>query len=132
VGPLLETIGIIATVTWTLTVRARARVEHERFDELGPALKELERRADELAGGAPKQPVDVRVKRYDPVQQVFARLELSGPQRLLPSVRAGLDVRGDGSMEAFTGRIRRTLVKQVKGETPYGALRRVITDGAEK
>lgn len=111
---------------WTLTVRARARVEHLRFDQPEPALKELERRADELTGAAPKQPLDVRYKRYDPVQQVFARLELAGPQRLLPKVRAGLDVRGDGSIEAFTGRLRRTLIGQAKGETAYAALRRAV------
>jgi hypothetical protein len=109
-----------------LTIRARARVEHLRFDQLEPALSELERRADEFAGAAPKQPVDVRYRRYDPVQQVFARLELAGPQRLLPRVRAGLDVRGDGSMEAFTGRIRRALIEQPGDETPPAALRRLI------
>jgi hypothetical protein len=115
-------------VPWTVTVRARARVEHQRFDELKPALKELERRADGLAAAAPKQPTNLRVKRYEPVQQVFGRVELSGPQRLLPTVRAGLDVRGDGSIEAFTGRIRRTLVEQSKGESPYAALRRAVAE----
>jgi hypothetical protein len=103
-------------------------VEHVRFDDLDGALNELERRAEELASKAPKQPADLRFKRYDPVQQVFARLELSGPQRLLPAVRAGLDVRGDGSMEAFTGKVRRTLVEQARGESAYAALRRAVAE----
>jgi hypothetical protein len=59
----------------------------------------------------------------DPVQQVIARLELSGPRRL----RAGIDVRGDGSTEGYTGRLRRRLVEQRKGESPYDALRRAIS-----
>lgn len=50
-----------------------------------------------------------------------ARAELRGPGRL----RAGIDVRGDGAAEAWTGRWRRRLVAQQPGEDAYAALRRV-------
>jgi hypothetical protein len=117
-------------VPWKLTVRAGPRVEHSRYDELDLALDALERRAGEIVGSAPHGAVDAKFKRFEPIQQVAARIELSGPERLLPSVRAGVDVRGDGSTEAYTGRITREVVQQRKGESPYRALRRALDGGS--
>lgn len=112
---------------WTVTVRASARVERLRFDEVERALAELESRGKELSAEASKQPLKTRLKRYEPVQQVYGRLEVSGPERLVPSVRAGVDVRGDGSVEAYLGRVRRTVIEQQKGESPFDALRRAVS-----
>jgi hypothetical protein len=111
------------TDSYTLTVRSDAKVSKERHPDLEAALGELERLALELAHGAGARPAGgTLIRRMEPVQQVVARIELSGPGRL----RGGIDVRGDGSCEAFTGRLRRTLVEQRGRESASEALRRAL------
>jgi hypothetical protein len=115
--------GSLRTVPYTLTVRSRAKVRKERYASLEEVLAAVERIGGELSEGADARPAGgTLIRRIEPVQQVVARLELSGPGRL----RAGVDVRGDGSSEAFTGRLRRTLVEQRRGESAYDALRRTL------
>jgi hypothetical protein len=109
---------------WTLTARVRGRVERERYDDLEPALEALERRGHELQGRADADSVGGSLmRRFEPHNQVTARLELRGPR-----VAAGVDVRGDGSAVAFTGRVRRSEIERRSDETAYDALRRVLAD----
>lgn len=111
-------------MAYKLTVRAGPKVERERFDDLWSALQTLERRGAELQEGAGARTIDLKLaRRFEPVQQVVARLELAGPGRL----RAGIDVRGDGSAEAWSGRLRRSLIAQEPRESPYEALSRTLT-----
>jgi hypothetical protein len=119
-------------VPWKLTVRAGPRVQRSRFEQLSDALDAAESRARELAGHAPRKAVDIRSRRFDPIQQVAARIEVSGPQRVLASVSGGLDVRGDGSTEAYVGRVQREVVQQRKGETAFTALRRAVSNANEE
>jgi hypothetical protein len=114
-------------VPWKLTIRCGSRVQRSRYPDLDRALDALESHVSELAKSAPRQAVDLKLKRFEPIQQVVARLELAGPERLLPTVRAGIDVRGDGSTEAYLGRVKRKVVEQRRGETPCSALRRALT-----
>jgi len=83
----------------------------------------VESSARDLSDSADAKPVETLIFRnFDPVQQVVARVELSGPRRL----RAGIDVRGDGSVESYTGRLRRQLIRLRAEESPYQALRRTV------
>jgi hypothetical protein len=109
-----------------VTIRVQAKTEKSRHATLDEALDALAARLRAVADDRRRRPAPTRnalSRTYEPVAQVAARGELSGPRGL----RAGLDVRGDGSMEAFTGRIARRVVDQLPGEDPFVALRRTIT-----
>jgi hypothetical protein len=100
-------------------------VRRERFATLATALEAMEREGRELERGADAHAVGGRLmRRMEPVHQVVGRLELAGPGRL----RAGVDVRGDGSSEAFTGRLRRRLLDHGRRESAYDALWRALAD----
>jgi recombination DNA repair RAD52 pathway protein len=57
---------------------------------------------------------------------VVARIELAGPQRRLAGTHAGVDVHGDGSTEAYLGRVRREGLDRAKTESATAALRRAL------
>jgi hypothetical protein len=105
---------------YKLTVRRRGATARERFASLTEALAALEARLDALAPGERRDRERALSRELAPVEQVALRGEIAGP-----GVRGGVDVRGDGSAEAFTGRWRRVLVEREPGETACDALRRV-------
>jgi hypothetical protein len=109
---------------YVVTTREEGRVRKEHCADIDEALAAIEREGRELEQGAHERPQGGTLfRRLEPVQIVVGRLELSGPGRL----RAGVDVRGDGSSEAFTGRLRRRMLEQRDGESAYDALRRELS-----
>jgi hypothetical protein len=106
---------------YRLTVRRRGATERERFGSLADALAALQARLDELAPTARRGPQRTLTGEIEPVQQVALRGEIAGP-----GARGGIDVRGDGSAEAFIGRWRRVVVARGAGESAYEALARVL------
>jgi hypothetical protein len=108
-------------VSWRVTIRNGPRVERQDAATLAEALDLLEAETRVVATTTRRGTIDVRLRRFEPGEQVAGRAELRGP-----GVRAGFDVRGDGSVRAWTGRVRRRLVEPEAGETPYEALRRAV------
>ena len=107
-------------------MRAGPRVEHTRFDALDSALDVLEARVTQLGDDAALRPADTVLKHYAPADQVVARVELSGPERRLSSRHAGIDVHGDGSTEAYLGRVRRRPLERRDGDDELSAVRRAL------
>jgi hypothetical protein len=107
-------------VSFRVVVRNGPRVERHRAESLEEALDLLETEARVASNTERRGEVDARYRTFSPSEQVAVRIELRRP-------RAGFDVRGDGSVQAWTGRIRRRLVEPEGDETVYEALRRSVT-----
>ncbi len=117
--------------TWRITVRDGPRVERATFSTLDAALDEAQARAVMLAGRPRRGAVDLRVRRFEAEEIVVARIELRGPQRWLPKVRAGMDVHADASVAPWVGGAERAEIAPEPGEAPWRALRRAL-GGAER
>jgi hypothetical protein len=113
-------------MAFRVVVRNGAKVQRLRTATLDDALGVLEDHGRGLAAQPRRPEVDLGVRTYAPVDQVAARVEIAGPQRWRARIRAGIDVRGDGSVEPWTGAPERVEVTALEGESPYDALRRAV------
>src|SRR4051795_10085891 len=111
---------------YTVTIRVGPQVTRVRVASLADAIDVLEVRLTTLGPAARRTTQRALRREYEPVQQVSARGELSGPSRLVPRVQAGADVRGDGSIESYRGKVHRELVELEHGEDAFDGLRRVL------
>lgn len=103
--------------------RSDGKVQRNRFGGLDEAVAALRVQLDEVIASGPPRTVRALTHEFAPVAQVVARAELTGPGRR----RAGVDVRGDGTTEAWTGRWQRTVIEPAAGEDAVGALRRALS-----
>jgi hypothetical protein len=101
-------------------VRHGSLVKRERFATLAEALRELERRAEEIRGEGGLGEISA-FRDYAPGQRVAARLELTG-SGILRRSEAGLDVMGDGALVPYRGAILRRRLESGRGRTPYDAI----------
>jgi hypothetical protein len=106
---------------WRITVRTGPKVEKLRAQTLEEALDAVELHARAAANTERRGPIDMRMRTFEAGDQVAVRVELRGPR-----VTAGVDVRGDGAVQAWTGRLRRRVVAPEDGESVYEALRREV------
>jgi hypothetical protein len=113
-------------MAYTVTIRVGPSITRSRHASLGEAIDALEIELTTLGPAGRRQTRKALSREYGPEAQVSARGELSGPSRLLPRVRAGADLRGDGSIEVYEGKVRRELVVPERGERPFDALRRTL------
>ena len=105
-------------MAYKLTARVGPEVRKEKFGSLEELLAALEARI----GRVDRKPAASAFGReYEPARQVAGRFDIRGPR-----VRGGVDVRGDGSAEAYTGSIRKVPVEQEPGESAVDALRRAL------
>ena len=102
-------------------MRLEGTTERSEFSDRRAALDTLEARFRVLSASSRRRSASAFVRTYEPAQLDVARGEIAGPR-----CHGGVDLRGDGSAEAYTGRWRRRLIEQHAGETPYDALRRAL------
>jgi hypothetical protein len=107
---------------FTVVIRRRGKVEKARHDTLAAALDALETETRAAATAQVPRVERALGRDYEPSQQVAVRGEVRGPG----GVAGGIDVRGDGSAEAFGGRFRRRPIAVGDREDAWSALRREI------
>ena len=103
-------------------VRAGSKVERERVESLDEALFAARKRLVALEPTARRETARALVREIPPGDQVAARLELRGPRR----ARGGVDLRGDGTLAAWTGLISKRVLEPDRGEDALGALGRAL------
>jgi hypothetical protein len=99
-------------------------VRHAQFEELEEAMAEMRAEAHAIQAEGPL-PAASLLRDYQARDQVHARLQLTG-KGLLSKPVAGVDVRGDGSLVAYRGGLRREELEPQGRDTPFDAVRETL------
>jgi len=115
---------------WAITSRAGSHVEREHLETLEAASLLSAASRGTRAGGLPEELQFMRRRDRTASGQVAARVEIAGDRAGgRGTVRGGVDLRGDGSAEAFTrARGDARVVECRRGESAVEALRRVLAN----
>lgn len=112
-------------MAWRVTIRIGSKVTKHRADNAAEAVTVLEREL--TSADARRDETQAFVRTYAPEDQVAARGEVTGGGAPWTRAHGGIDVRGDGSMEAYTGKVTRRPVSPGDGESPFAALLRALS-----
>src|SRR5258708_13806047 len=102
-------------MSYKVTIRVGPRVTHERVPTLPDAVDVLELRLTALGPEIRRGTVRAFRREVEPVAQVAARGEISGPGRLAPRVQAGAPVRRDAPREGYRGRVHPAAIQLQRG-----------------
>lgn len=111
---------------FTLKVREGSKVTRSHCATVDELFDEVERLTEEMADRAPGGAVNSMFRNYEAIELVHGRIEVSIATGRFKHRRGGIDVRRDGSIEAFVGRTSRTVVEPTPGETIPHSLRREL------
>lgn len=109
---------------WRLVIRHGPRVASESYDELGAALRAMERHVEVIRSDGPLDEVSA-IRTYEPRQRVHARLELS-TGGFIRGREAGVDVMGDGALVPYVGVVRKRKLEPARGDSAFDAIRREL------
>jgi hypothetical protein len=110
---------------WKLTIRHGPEVEHEEFDDLDAAVAAMRSKAEAIREEGPLAPSSA-LREFAPGEQVHARLQITGPG-VLRKPSGGIDVKGDGSLVAFSGTMRRKELEPAGPGSPYEAVQESLS-----
>lgn len=111
---------------YVVLMRLPGGTRKSRFATLDEALDALDYESRALTTAIRPRSARALGREYEPEQLVAVRAELRGPGGL----RAGIDVHGDVSAQAFTGRVNRVPIEPRDDEDAWAALRRVVRERA--
>lgn len=106
---------------YTLSIQQEGSSKTESFPTLEDALAGLQAELNAAGPHARKETVKAFIRDFPPSELVAMRLEIRGR-----GVCGGIDLQGDGSQVAYTGRLKRKAIEPAPGQNAVGALREAL------